>query len=687
MLKKGVLLFSIILVSLVSVGFVYSDGDYGDECERNLDCVSPLTCERGLCVPPEGITGPCPEGKLNFMDMSTDPCPCDSEDSCKSPNSMGICSSSETFDCRESYSCEDYEPGRGQCVSDIPDPYYGNIEGISGACPAGYSCFGNSTCSNGYYAVFCAEGHECVEQNGVLPVCRPIEVTDNCLTNCGCASETSCQGPNYGISYEGPFVFNCSSSPSFVDPCAEGYECKEISGQGSCRLDWDSDSVNYTDDNCPSKDNLDQLDSDNDSIGDACDNCIYVSNPEQLFHGVSNPEFNSETLSGLFGFSLENMTRYITSLTRDEIESYASDLTGREINIDSYGENSSQVVLFISFIMFVDQLSDQIYLTQDLGAGFIGDVCYKNSTAGEGCSLDRNCAGNLLCYHNECTRDRCRGVRCSPGKVCDMLTGECNFEACFSDEDCPGNSSCEDSRCVHDQPCATHEVCGSGDFCNLETELCEVGISCTNSEQCITLGNYSCFANGGSAMCMPSSGMDSNNTDEDGDGIADHLDPCVGNLDPGGDCSVVSSTGISCSDLDGVICDGNCINGNWSLVTREFNCCVPYITSLESVGCSGSSQFVPSLGRAIRYERTCLEGSLARVSVVDAGTGAPLEGDQLTILGLTSSTYTETDYSCGGLEVPSGDVESIPGFGIISLILAISLLFMFYFGNRKLLKS
>ncbi|MBI2148695.1 hypothetical protein HYU23_03365 [Candidatus Woesearchaeota archaeon] len=248
---------------------------------------------------------------------------------------------------------------------------------------------------------------------------------------------------------------------------------------------------------------------------------------------------------------------------------------------------------------------------------------------------------------------------------------------CQKNEDCgvPG-FICSNNKCEEDQIVKTLDPLSSGTSACFSANqnkqvtgvsVCKSGYYC-NEEKNIP---YSC------------------NIKKDSGKTCKANFECLSSKCDGGFCTkpavkpgVIASKAKSCTELGGTVCNGICRNNDYIKDARELNCCSGKST------CEGLPQYVPTLGSAIRFDKTCLGNGIAQIKVVYADGGNEVEQDNLAKLGVSSSTYTEQDYSCGGLQISPKEGQSVPGYGLTALLLSFVVLIGYYFfrGNRKLLK-
>ncbi|MBM4320790.1 MAG: hypothetical protein FJ125_12770, partial [Deltaproteobacteria bacterium] len=121
------------------------------------------------------------------------------------------------------------------------------------------------------------------------------------------------------------------------------------------------------------------------------------------------------------------------------------------------------------------------------------------------CAAEGQCLEGYFCFvmggQGDCVVDRCVGVACPRGGVCDRLTGSCvDASPCESDEQCVGpNVVCEDGLCLPN--CTVRPFpCPEGTVCDSERGICwqDLGRACAADGDCI--GDHVCVEN----VCAPS---------------------------------------------------------------------------------------------------------------------------------------------------------------------------------------
>ncbi len=263
-------------------------------------------------------------------------------------------------------------------------------------------------------------------------------------------------------------------------------------------------------------------------------------------------------------------------------------------------------------------------------------------------------------------------------------------ETCVNDDDC----TADDAECSTEGVCIippdTGEVTDGG---VPGGEIPGTGVACTTTSQCGE--NEACSLDAGSGgycdVCDPES-----TADIDDDGIPDCSgdDPCVGSSDPG---CFDDDLGLSCSDLDGIVCGANEVCSSTSETSNqatELNCCV---AETGNPGCEGASIFFAEAGVNVKFNKQCDASGRTQVQIIvedDAGnvldTREETTRAKLDLLGVDTSRgnpYIDTtDYSCSNINLGASTTGSdVPGYGLISVLLSLFIILAFY-ANRKILK-
>ncbi|MCP4499411.1 MAG: hypothetical protein GY822_05525 [Deltaproteobacteria bacterium] len=254
------------------------NGDEGDACRANNDCISGL-CLEDLCVPgsDEGpnsciVDADCENGvcenRLCVGDGTTaNGDDCNGNSDCAS----GLCNAGK---------CEG-EPAAPPCEEDSDCPSgtceQGNCNGVGDVVNGG-NCYGNNDCISGL----------CIQQLCATPpiVDEPdadddniADANDNCI-DVSNVDQIDSDGDGIGNACD-----NCSDVANVLQTDDNdnqiGDDCESVSNYDP---DANSDGDDVVDrlDNCRLVDNQNQSDGDGDGVGDACDNCPLVANFDQL---------------------------------------------------------------------------------------------------------------------------------------------------------------------------------------------------------------------------------------------------------------------------------------------------------------------------------------------------------------------------------------------------------------------
>lgn len=231
---------------------------------------------------------------------------------------------------------------------------------------------------------------------------------------------------------------------------------------------------------------------------------------------------------------------------------------------------------------------------------------------------------------------------CSNGQLCDLTTNSCyNSVPQTEGSDCNFNIECISKNCT-------------GNLC---VPSIQVQAGCTSNSDCNT--NQVCS----SGSCKTAQGGSCTTSSE-----------CLRGVCTGGSCegSVTALTGLSCSEVGGTLCNSNvCQDNNWALNAREVNCCLS--------NCTEKEQYIPGLGTSVKFNKACIGNGQAQITVVSSTDSSLITEEEKTALGLTSNPYTEQDYSCGGIQMPSPTgAQTVPGYSLFALLISFIVLFGFY---------
>ncbi|MBI2148696.1 hypothetical protein HYU23_03370 [Candidatus Woesearchaeota archaeon] len=329
------------------------------------------------------------------------------------------------------------------------------------------------------------------------------------------------------------------------------------------------------------------------------------------------------------------------------------------------------------------------------------------------CLSNNDCKNGFICSNNICVDPFVVLVNSSLSLYNYKNTGQYKLDKNITGSCGSGtNLSCLNdvklNACVMTDPngnVANVMSCDTGFYCNKSnlsyscSQKKTAGVSCANDFECLANKcdkvNRTCAAQSVTPQVIPCNNDGNCPVDQKCDlNLKKCYKPqllvpqkCNVDLDCGGaqKCDVALKQCIklpisqikSCTELGGTICNGICRNNDYIKDARELNCCSGKST------CEGLPQYVPTLGSAIRFDKTCLGNGIAQIKVVYADGGNEVEQENLAKLGVSSSTYTEQDYSCGGLQISPKEGQSVPGYGLMALLLSFVVLIGYYF--RKFL--
>jgi len=342
----------------------------------------------------------------------------------------------------------------------------------------------------------------------------------------------------------------------------------------------------------------------------------------------------------------------------------------------------------------------------------LSGICEKSCSQDSNCSIGDTCSGGVCkssegdyCIsNNQCQSNNCANNRCASS----VLLG------CTTDADCP-SGTCRNNECVSgavpsitscssNSDCSVNQTCDSGACKKTTAQGCSISSECL-SNNCVSgncsrscnrdsdcSNNYDCS----SGMCKApdNSACITNNQCQGGNCTNSKCisqactrdSDCASNYEcTNNKCVEIEeeTTGLSCNDVSGIVCStGKCINGALSTNTREINCCVS--SGQGTLGCEGAPQYISALSSAIRFDKSCLSNGMSEVKVVDVSNeNRQFTQDELSALGLTSQTYTEQDYSCGGITVSPKEAQTVNGYSLMALLVSFAILFAYYFWNKK----
>lgn len=687
----------------------------------------------------ETLEESCPIWPLDPRDpRSGMACSCLDDSTCRGLNDDRRCSASNPVPCPEGYSCVDDELGMGSCVLEreaVNGTCPGGWEEENCGCDSRSACGGvidwAGRCSDDSSdAIPCVEGYVCVEDDEGLGSC----VSDDSIP---CTNSSDCErGFCADVDGDGEGICVDSIEEAFFDfgdlfdivrnvSCDADHTIMQLNGFSSYGYGslWNAGvktSVCYLGDEVlDNPHECGDLVLDIEGIPNQNNNLLMLSESDIHDAQIQEPNIDLDSrglpadteiydvpvcYSDISCFFVEEDRSGIDTMCPldiclIEMDSYDSSIA-RSCS-RSREADSIRVCCFPLGVFGYEYESGGIVPPGELGVCTgdgdcdAGESCYRESCL-TSCDEDTPCDEGSACSGGVCldTRDECdEDDDCLGSLECGDSSDLCG-EECEEDDDCSSDEVCYEEEICR-ETCEDHSDCGDGYGCHAdgicvpvelpefecdENSDCPSGEICYSRDYCLPSCDESsdcargsaCFANGGQAYCMFCTDADQ---DEDRDGRKDCVnDFCVGNIDPDEDCSDITSTGISCSDLDGILCDGSCVNSIWSNVSRDINCCVSY-TNLTAT-CSSAPQYIAALGTAVKYERSCQPtGCNALVTIMKAD-GTALTADQLGILGLSSNQYTEEDFSCCTSADPGG--EGVPGFGIAALLVALTILALFY---------
>ncbi len=289
----------------------------------------------------------------------------------------------------------------------------------------------------------------------------------------------------------------------------------------------------------------------------------------------------------------------------------------------------------------------------------LNNECQSNRCTGSvcsGCESDSECEDGFTCSENRCTAIPCFGITCSEGEICNPLINACEEFTCVADFECGIGYSCEEGLCIPEEEIIPVQRCST-------TTDCEENLVCTLSP-------------GEGGICS-----ECTTEDIDSDGILDcsREDLCVGSTI--NEC-LSGDLGLSCASIGGVVCEGVCGDGSdWSTVSTELNCCY---SETGTAACESNPIYISELGTSVALRKNCNPDGRAEIEIVDSVTNQRiLDRDTLSLIGLSPSgqnPYIDTtDYSCSNIDLGASTAGAdVPGYGLISFLLTISLLLVFY---------
>lgn len=216
----------------------------------------------------------------------------------------------------------------------------------------------------------------------------------------------------------------------------------------------------------------------------------------------------------------------------------------------------------------------------------IGAGCTTRASLGEQCSLNSQCAGELVCRLGRCRNECAADEDCNLGLYCAVNNrglGSCllpDEAGCDSDRSCPESLRCADdavcrSACVSERACLRSQTCFAGYCVDAEGELRDAGppgdggadAGCAaetcngRDDDCDGDTDESCVVGPGLAgTCDPSGACVTT-------GCADGFADCDGDLTDG--CEELASDRLHCGE-----CDNSCPGGFGAIGECEAGACV-----------------------------------------------------------------------------------------------------------------
>ncbi len=703
--KRGIFVVLVLLLSLISVGYIF-----------------------GFAEEPT-LIGPCPGGCGCYYEGGLDISVC---------NALlrdGSCSERDITFCADEYTCVANASGAGFCSRNVSD---GDLCTINEDCIPGHNCYnppggGLSKCrSNSYW----------------IGDCEPSGLGSNCFENyTGCnlvgvpVLSRTC-GTNYYCNQTDDLNAACVDKKLNGQLCGGDYECRSGNcDDGVCNVGWLG--FGY----CPARpdgsicgcDPRPGFNACQSVVGGACTSRrgIEPSNCAEGMKCVNDASgrrgacvrYNASGLPDGASCTRDNDCMYYHCYTTGGINKCAS-INSWIGSCDNGGDGTPRC-LGDHFTCLTSK-ADTARCSRGFYCGTIGRTpgCVGQFGAEESCLFDYEClsgdcvdggctaplgeeeipphsglcgnvadhwgcagANNSLCvkFGGVGEPDITEAFNCeAAGNFCDIISGVVSCvpkrgvgEVCAEDYECR-SGACDGARCV-DAAVATSEHCGSlamGWGCSGDKRSCILfGAAPPRNVTCAG-GNY-CREDvvSNSVDCVPKLGV--------GADCAAPIECASGNCTRSKCVSGVVETeereGDSCSDLGGIVCSArsNCI-GARSERARELNCCLP--SGGERAGCRTAPILFGDPGSmAVVFNKECVSPGMSETTVVYADNRI-VPVSELASLGVSSNPYTEQDYGCGGLDVPS-EGRDTPGYGFMALAISFILLTIFYFSrNRKVLK-
>lgn len=283
--------------------------------------------------------------------------------------------------------------------------------------------------------------------------------------------------------------------------------------------------------------------------------------------------------------------------------------------------------------------------------------------------------GNNLCESTEtnsnCVQD-CQScsstTNCNSGEEC--VNGFCNQISCSQTNTCAqgqtcSNGICQVTECSSSNPCFTGQVCDSNNNCQT-ANLC-TNTNCPSGQTCQ------------SGVCVQQSCIE--------DSSCSSGSYCGNN----GLCQPIPK---SCSSAGGIVCKSPAIcNSETSKLyadSIELGCCISKGTG--NPGCTSAAIYIPTLGSSVKFEKSCTASGQTQVIVKEASCTNPstdnnfckVNTNSYSALGITSNPYIDyNDYSCN-TELTGDSAQPVYGYGILSLLLTLGIIGIYYILRKKL---
>ena len=703
---------------------------YTGNCD--FTCLSSSTCDSGIvcaagyrCVNDENGFGYCGKAEVNKKGECGSP-----DDGWECSNSL-VCANQKTGnekECAEGFTCMKGFNGRISCINKSIDfkGYCGSFDNWrcsqDGLTCLEYTPFnytneiGQKEC---YPTHYCAReyGARCIEKKFAGQQCNYNYECDSnlCSNNVCIGSARAGACPKFEMKNK-PFKGSCGCSSSFAcsdsvqvnaderlcdnkltSPCDAKYVCKKTG--------YDVSSSYYGSYCVPEDGDLGLKRTQTDVVG-FCSGSSDEAENEKEFRCSLN--FNS-CISPTITFTGNNIQKYYSSEEVVCKSEYYCSTEQQSLNPECARKKDPGVRCTVDY-----ECLSNFCLPQDKGPRTCSGLKEPNVQ----CSNDfecksRNCfngfcsptkkldsgmlqaiAGAPCQLDNDCRSGVCSNGVCSAGLT--VYGGLCNanFE-CKS-------TACEDNKCI----CIMNDDCSTGFSCNTTIGNCYAkkasGETCVQNNECQNekCENGKCQAEqavGGSCVndfgCLSNLCLNNKCADKGGENaVCASNKECISSKCENNKCTKPSQADLdsynkkvsqgkgkisnSCSNLKGIICNGDCEGNKWSSDSRELNCCLGT--------CKTVAQYVPALGTAVRFDKTCMGDGLAQIKVVDVSDPFYVFTiEQLTALGLNGQSYTEQDYSCGGITISPKEAQTVEGYGIMALFISFVVLFGFYL-RRKL---